>query len=176
MAATLIPNDSSIMLISGTTTESVARALYNHKNLVVISNNLNIANTLFGSKSKELIITGGTIRESDGAVIGENTVNYISKFKADYGIIGAPAFDEYGSILDISEKAVSVGKAILKHSRKKIFVCDHSKLFKKAPHVICEISDIDIFITDKEPPEKFKKIAEKNNTEIVIANSNWSSQ
>ena len=53
---------------------------------------------------------------------------------------------------------------------------NHSKLFKKAPHVICEISDIDIFITDKEPPEKFKKIAEKNNTEIIIANSNWSLQ
>jgi len=174
MAASLIPNNSSIILISGTTTESVARALYNHKNLVVISNNLNIANALFGSKSKELIITGGTIRESDGAVIGENTVDYISKFKADYGIIGAPAFDQYGSILDISEKAVSVGKAILKHSKKRIFVCDHSKLFKKAPHVICQISDIDIFITDKEPPEKFKKIAEKNNTEIIIANRDWS--
>ena len=176
MAATLIPNDSSVMLISGTTTESVARALYNHKNLVVISNNLNIANALFGSKSKELIITGGTIRETDGAVIGENTVDYISNFKADYGIIGAPAFDEDGAILDINERAVSVGRAILNHSQKKIFVCDSSKLFKTAPYMICEISDIDIFITDKEPPEKFKKIAEKNNTEIVIANSDYSSQ
>ena len=176
MAATLIPNDSSIMLISGTTTESVARALYNHNNLVVISNNLNIANALFGSKSKELIITGGTIRESDGEVIGENTVDYISNFKADYGIIGAPAFDEDGAILDINERAVSVGRAILNHSQKKIFVCDSSKLFKTAPYMICEISDIDIFITDKEPPEKFKKIAEKNNTEIVIANSDYSSQ
>ena len=172
IAATLIPNDSSVMLISGTTTESVARALYNHNNLVVISNNLNIANALFGSKSKALIITGGTIRESDGEVIGENTVDNISKFKADYGIIGAPAFSGDGAILDINERAVSVGKAILKHSKKKIFVCDHSKLFKKAPHVICEISDIDIFITDKKPPEKFMKIADKNNTEIIIANRN----
>ena len=176
IAATLIPNDSSVMLISGTTTENVARALYNHENLVVISNNLNIANALFGSKSKELIITGGTIRESDGEVIGENTVDYISNFKADYGIIGAPAFDEDGAILDINERAVSVGRAILNHSQKKIFVCDSSKLFKTAPYMICEISDIDIFITDKEPPEKFKKIAEKNNTEIVIANSDYSSQ
>jgi len=171
IAATLIPNDSSVMLISGTTTESVARALYNHNNLVVISNNLNIANALFGSKSKELIITGGTIRETDGAVIGENTVNYISKFKADYGIIGAPAFDEDGAILDINERAVSVGRAILNHSQKKIFVCDSSKLSKTAPHIICNISDIDIFITDKEPPEKFKKIAEKNYTEIMITST-----
>lgn len=171
VAATLISNDSSVMLISGTTTESVARALYNHENLVVISNNLNIANALFGSKSKELIITGGTIRESDGEVIGENTVDNISKFKTDYGIIGAPAFAEDGAILDISEKAVSVGRAILNHSKKKIFVCDHSKVLKTAPHVICQISDIDIFITDKEPPVKFMKIAKKNNTEIIITST-----
>jgi len=171
IAATLIPSDSSVMLISGTTTESVARALYNHENLVIISNNLNIANALFGSKSKELIITGGTIRESDGEVIGENTVDNISKFKADYGIIGAPAFAEDGAILDISEKAVSVAKAILDNSQKKIFVCDHSKISKTAPHVICQISDIDIFITDKEPPVKFMKIAKKNNTEIIITST-----
>ena len=171
VAATLISNDSSVMLISGTTTESVARALYNHENLVIISNNLNIANALFGSKSKELIITGGTIRESDGEVIGENTVDNISKFKTDYGIIGAPAFAEDGAILDISEKAVSVGRAILNHSQKKIFVCDNSKLSKTAPHIICNISDIDIFITDKEPPKKFKKIAEKNYTEIMITST-----
>ena len=171
-AASLIPNNSTVMLISGTTTENVARALYNHENMVIISNNLNIANVLFGSKSKEIIITGGTIRESDGELVGENTVEKISQYKADYGIIGAPAFDIDGQLLDINERAVSIARAILKHSQKIIFVCDSSKLLNTAPHVICDISDIDIFITDQEPPKDFRDIAKKNNTEIVIANRN----
>jgi len=173
VTASLIPDNSSIMLISGTTTENVARALYNHENLVIVSNNLNIANVLFGSKAKEIIITGGTVRESDGELIGENTVSKISQFKADYGIIGAPAFENGGALLDINERAVSIARAILKHAQKKIFVCDSSKLLKTAPHVICNISDIDIFITDQEPPKVFREICEKSNTEIIIANRNF---
>ncbi len=167
-AASLIPNNSTVMLISGTTTENVARALYNHENMVIISNNLNIANVLLGSKSNEIIITGGAIRESDGELVGEKTVEKISQYRADYGIIGAPAFDFDGQLLDINERSVSIAKAILKHTKKKIFVCDSSKMHKIAPHVICNISDIDIFITDQMPPKNFRDIAKKNDTEIVI--------
>ena len=170
-AASLIPNDSTVMLISGTTTENVARALYNHENMVIISNNLNISNVLLGYKSNEIIITGGAIQESDGQLVGENAVEKISQYRADYGIIGAPAFDFDGQLLDINEKSVSIAKAILKHAQKKIFVCDSSKLLKTAPHVICNISDINIFITDKIPHKNFRDIAKKNDTEIVNAES-----
>ena len=41
-------------------------------------------------------------------------------------------------------------------------------MHKIAPHVICNISDIDIFITDQMPPKNFRDIAKKNDTEIVI--------
>ena len=40
LAAELIPDNCSLMLNIGTTTEKVARALFSHENLVVISNNV----------------------------------------------------------------------------------------------------------------------------------------
>jgi len=169
LAAGLIPNNCSIMLNIGTTTEKVARALYSHENLIVISNNVNIINLLIGSESKELILAGGVVRQSDGAIIGENTVEFISKFKADFAIIGASALDEDGSILDYDSKEVSVAKSILNNSRKKILVCDNSKFGITAPHRICEISEIDIFVTDLNPPKRFREIAKNNNSEIKIA-------
>ena len=169
LTAELIPNDCSLMLNIGTTTEKVAWALYSHKNLVVISNNVNITNTLIGSKAKELILAGGVIRQADGALIGETTVEFISKFKVDFAIIGASALDEDGSILDYDPREVSVAKSILSNSRKKILVCDNSKFGISAPHRICEIGEIDVFITDLDPPKKFKEIAKKNNSEIMIA-------
>ena len=170
LTADLIPNNCSLMLNIGTTTEKVARALFSHKNLVVISNNVNITNTLIGSKSKELILAGGVIRQSDGAIIGEKTVEFISNYKADFAIIGASALDEDGSILDYDSREVSVAKCILNNSRKKILVCDNSKFGITAPHRICGIGEIDIFVTDDNPPKKFRKIAEANNSEIKITN------
>ncbi|MBH10931.1 MAG: DeoR family transcriptional regulator [Candidatus Marinimicrobia bacterium] len=171
-AAGLIPNNCSLMLNIGTTTENVARSLYSHKNLIVISNNVNITNALIGSESKELILAGGVIRQSDGDIIGESTVEFISQFKSDFAIIGASAIDKDGSILDYDSREVSVARSILNNSRKKILVCDNSKFEKTAPHRICEIGEIDIFITDLNPPTTFREIAEKNNSKIIIASEN----
>src|SRR6266403_857355 len=41
-AAQLVPNNSSLFINIGTTTEEVARALQNHDGLLVITNNLNL--------------------------------------------------------------------------------------------------------------------------------------
>ena len=169
LAAELIPNNCSLMLNIGTTTEQVARSLFSHKNLVVISNNVNITNTLIGSNPKELILAGGAIRLSDGAIVGDSTVDFISNYKADFAVIGASAIDEDGSILDFDPREVAVAKSILENSRKKILVCDSSKFKITAPHRISNICNIDIFVTDKEPPKHFRDLANKNNTEIKIA-------
>lgn len=171
LAATLIPNNCSVMLNIGTTTENVARALYSHQNLIVISNNVNITNALIGSKLKELILAGGIIRQSDGAIIGESTVEFISKYKADFAIIGASSLDEDGSILDYDSREISVARSILNNSRKKILVCDNTKFEITAPYRICEIGEIDFFVTDLHPPKKFMDIAKKNNSKIMIASS-----
>ena len=169
LAAELIPNNCSLMLNIGTTTEQVARSLFSHKNLVVISNNVNITNTLIGSNPKELILAGGAIRLSDGAIVGDSTVDFISNYKADFAVIGASALDEDGSILDFDPREVAVAKSILENSRKKILVCDSSKFKINAPHRISNICNIDIFVTDTKPPKHFRDLANKNNTEIKIA-------
>ena len=62
VAAQLIPNHCSVILNIGTTIEQVARALYQHKDLVVITNNINVISTLTGSPQKDLVLVGGTVR------------------------------------------------------------------------------------------------------------------
>ncbi len=64
--------------------------------------------------------------------MGETTVEFISKFKADFAIIGASALDEDGSILDYDSREVSVAKSILNNSRKKILVCDNYKVWNNS--------------------------------------------
>src|SRR5690554_4238569 len=44
--AAQIPDNSSVILNIGTTTEAVARALLRHRNLTVVTNNMNVANIL----------------------------------------------------------------------------------------------------------------------------------
>jgi len=167
LAASLIPDNCSLTLNIGTTTEQVARALGNHRDLVVLSNNINIINTLMGTKSKELILVGGAVRQSDGAIVGEDAVEFISRFKVDFAVIGASALDADGSVLDYDAREVSVARAILRNARTRLLVCDGSKFERTAPVRICDVSELDYVITDVSPPRGFVEAARKSKTEIL---------
>lgn len=167
-AAALIPNDCSIMLNVGTTTEQVARSLFHHTDLMVVTNNVNIVNTLKGSPSKELILAGGTVRESDGAIVGEAAVEFMSRFKVDFAIIGASALDVDGAVLDFDAREVSVARAILKNARTRILVSDYNKFERTAPLRICEVADVDYVVTDKAPPQEFADHCKAANTTLIV--------
>lgn len=167
LAASLIPDNCSVALNIGTTTEQVARALGNHRGLVVLSNNINIINTLMGTRSKELILVGGAVRQSDGAIVGEDAVEFISRYKVDYAVIGASALDTDGSVLDYDAREVSVARAILRNARIRLLVSDASKFERTAPVRICDIGELDHVISDTAPPQRFVEAARAANTEIL---------
>jgi DeoR family glycerol-3-phosphate regulon repressor len=167
IAAGLIPNGASVILNIGTTTEQVAAALATHEDLTVITNNINVIHILRGARLNSLVITGGSVRQSDGAVVGAEAVEFIQRFKADYAVIGTSSLDEDGAVLDFDEREVAVARAILQNARTKILVADHSKFERNAPVRICGISDLDYVITDKRPPDSFVKAAEMGGTKLI---------
>jgi len=173
-AAAQIPDNSSLIINIGTTTEQVARALYNHRDLVVITNNINVINILNGSPAKELILAGGAVRQSDGAIVGEATVEFIKQFRVDCAVIGASALDEDGALLDYDYREVSVARAIIANARRIILVADHQKFERSAPVRICDLSRIDMFVTDRPPPAGFRDACGVNEVEVVVAQGHGS--
>ena len=167
-AAALIPDRCSVMLNIGTTTEQVAQALRHHSALMVISNNINIITKLSDTTDNDLVLVGGRVRQSDGAVVGEDAVEFISRYKVDYAVIGCSSLDEDGTILDFDAQEVSVARAILRNSRKTILVADQSKFLVTAPVRIADISDIDYMVTDTPPPASFRDAAIRGQTEIIV--------
>ena len=168
-AASRINNNSSLIINIGTTTEQVARALYEHRDLVVITNNINVVNILSGSPAKELILAGGVVRQSDGGVVGEAAVDFIRQFRVDIAVIGASAVDEDGTVLDFDYREVSVTRAIIESARKVMLVFDHSKFERRATVRICEIEQVDLVVTDVEPSERFRARCARDGVEVVVA-------
>lgn len=162
--AKLIPNDSSLFINIGTTTEEVARALLDHDGLLVITNNINVATMLYRHPRIEVIVAGGPVRRSDGGIIGGAAVDFISQFKVDFAVIGASAIDEKGALLDFDYREVRVSQAIIENARHVILVSDRLKFERSAPVRIGQISQINTFVTDQ---LSFKPIAELCRTHDV---------
>jgi DeoR family transcriptional regulator, glycerol-3-phosphate regulon repressor len=96
-----------------------------------------------------VIVAGGPVRRSDGAVIGSAAVDFVTQFKVDFAVIGASAVEEDGSLLDFDVREVHVARAIMDNARKVILVADRMKLARTAPIRIGHLNDIDIFVTDE---------------------------
>ena len=146
--ARAIPDGASVFMNIGTTTEAVAHELLDHENLLVVTNNLNIANILAINHSCEIILAGGVLRRADGGIVGGLTVEMVKQFKFDYSVLGCSAIDADGDLLDFDGQEVMVSRIAIQRSRKVMIVADHLKFTRKAPQTICSLSDVDVLYTD----------------------------
>ncbi|WP_445621543.1 DeoR/GlpR family transcriptional regulator [Kushneria sp. Sum13] len=147
-----IPDQSSLFINIGTSTELIAEALLNHRGLEIITNNLNVAATLQHREDFNVIVAGGTVRSRDGGIIGEATVDFINQFKVDFGIIGISSIDEDGALLDFDYQEVRVAQAIISNSRQVYLAADHSKFSRNAVVRLGHLNQIHALFTDQEPP------------------------
>jgi DeoR family transcriptional regulator, glycerol-3-phosphate regulon repressor len=171
-AAALVPNGSSLFINVGTTVEEFARALNDHNDLLVITNNLNVATLLYQHPHFEVICVGGPVRRSDGAIIGQAAVEFIQQFKVDYAVIGASAIDTAGTLLDFDYQEVRVARAIIENARKVILLSDAMKFERTAPVRIGHLSDVDIFVTDHVPNPEMAELCRANDVQIVEVGAN----
>lgn len=168
-AAAAIPDNSSLFINIGTTTEEVARALVDHKGLLVITNNLNVATLLYRHPHIEVIVTGGPVRRGDGGIIGGAAVDFIGQFKVDYAVIGASAIDESGALLDYDYREVRVSQAIIANSRQVVLVSDRLKFERLAPVRIGHISQVDVFVTDEMSSASMAEICRVHGVRVIEA-------
>ena len=68
--AAAIPENCSIIMNLGTTTEAVARELLQHRNITVVTNNMNVANTLAANPGCEIMVAGGALLQGLHALWG----------------------------------------------------------------------------------------------------------
>jgi len=166
-AARLVPNGASLFINIGTTTEAVSSALLDHEELLVITNNINVANRMRVYPSIEVIIAGGVVRGSDGGIVGEAAVDFIKQFKVDYAIIGASAIDQDGALLDFDFREVKVAQAIIANARHVILVADSTKFERSAPVRIGHLSQVGSFITDRCDSAALRRICAEQDVRLI---------
>lgn len=166
-AAALIPEGASLFINIGTTTEAVSQHLLSHGQLMIITNNINVASRLRVYSGLEVIIAGGVVRASDGGIVGEAAVDFIRQFKVDYAIIGVSAIDADGALLDFDYREVKVAQAIMANARHVILVADSTKMERSAPVRMGHLSQVDSFITDQCVEGALRKICADNDVALI---------
>jgi DeoR family glycerol-3-phosphate regulon repressor len=163
-----IPDNASLFINIGTTTEAIAHALTGHRRLRVITNNLNVASIMSTNENYEVIVAGGLVRPRDCGIIGEATIDFIQQFRVDYGIIGISGIDLDGTLLDFDYREVRAARAIIDNSRKVFLAADHTKFGRNAMVRLGNIDEIDALFTDRQPPASLIEVLHQAEVALYV--------
>ena len=144
-----VPNNCSLILNIGTTTEAIAKALLKHQGLRVITNNLNVAAILCSNPDFEVIVAGGVVRSRDRGIVGEAAVDFILASSGwTSPSLASLASRTTARCATSTTARVKVAQTIVEHAREVWLAADHSKFNRPAMVRLATLDQIDRLFTD----------------------------
>lgn len=168
-AAHLIPDGATLFISIGSTPLSVAQALRCRTNLTVITNNLNAAMALSDEVSNRIILPGGELRLPDRDILGDEVLEFFSRYRADFGVFGVAGVAEDGALLDFHSTEVRARQKIRANSSTSLLVVDQSKFGRPAPALGDNIADMDVTIIDRIPKGSYVPLTQDINGRLIVA-------
>lgn len=163
-----VPDGASLFLDIGTTVEAVAAALTKHTGLRVITVHILVAALLCEHTDFEIILAGGLVRNRDRAVTGDQTSEFLRRFRVNFGIFSAGSIDASGQVLDYDYRDVQVSRIAMEISRRRFLVVDSGKFDADAMVRIGDLSEIDTVFSDAMPPPRIVEQMARHNTRLVF--------
>ncbi len=168
LAAELVVPGSTIYIDAGTTSLELAERIAHVQDLVVISNDLAVVDLLVQRSDCRLYHTGGQVLRENRSCIGDATTQFLRSLNIDIAFLSASSWNAVW-ISTPTEAKVSVKKAAVAASAKRVLICDSSKYGKVGTFNAVAIAELDFIVTDDNLPENARQAIKQSGAELMIA-------
>lgn len=168
-AAREINNGESLMLDTGSTTAYIAHALRDHRDLMVVTNSIDIARALATRNGNRVFMAGGELRVDDGAAFGPSAASFIEQFRVRTAFLSIGAIDERDGPMNYDLAEAAFSRVVVERADRTILAADHSKFGRRANVKVVPWSAVDILITDQPPAEPFARQLADADVEVMVA-------
>ncbi len=169
LAARQVHDGESLMMDTGSTTAYVARALADHKNMLVITNCTDIARTLAKRGRNRVLLAGGELRGDDGAVFGASALAYVGQFRVRTAILSIGAIHLQDGFMDFHPEEAEFSQALIARANQTIVVADRSKFGRQAPVQVCDFSSVSLMISDQAPPPAYRERLAEAGVRLLVS-------
>jgi len=168
----------SVFIDAGTTTAAVADELARRlgtrhgdaqERIEAVTHSLTIAPTLAAADGVSLSVIGGRIRGITAAAVGADTVAAIGRLRPDVAFIGTNGVSAAFGLSTPDPDEASVKSAIVRAARRVIVVADASKHETDLLVSFAALSDIDVLVTDADPPGELAAALRDAGVEVWLA-------
>lgn len=166
----------SIILDGGTTTGALAAEITlateqdpTSGPLTVITDSVRTGLELSTTRNLSVHLLGGVIRDVTETVVGATALTMLGRVAADVAFLGTNGLSaDYGlTTPDVEEAAVK--RLMASRSHRCILLADASKFDTDYLCTFAELDQLDVLITDAQPPTRLAQALAAHEIEVVIA-------
>ena len=167
LASKIIDDGDIVFLDGSTTTHALAKRLYNFKELKVVTIGLDILNELRDIDGVEVISPGGVLDKVTMNFLGRSTEEFLKDLNSDKAFISTSAISIKAGLTEPNPQQAFIKKIMLENAQQKILLADSSKYDVIALNRICDLSELDIVITDNKPDNEYFHFFKQNNIKVL---------
>jgi DeoR/GlpR family transcriptional regulator of sugar metabolism len=128
LAAGLVHDGDVVAIGPGTTTEALARELARRTGLTIVTNSLPVADAFLDAPGNEVIVTGGTLRASIRALVGESTNRALRGLHADITFLSGNGLDAEFGLSTPNLTVAGSDRSLAGAGERVVVLADHTKL------------------------------------------------
>jgi DeoR family glycerol-3-phosphate regulon repressor len=167
--AGMISDGASLFLDVGSTTAYVAQSLRDHRELLVVTNSLTVAQNLASRNGNRVFMAGGELRAHDGGAFGAEALAFVRQFQVGLAVLSAAALNARSGFMLQDMREAEFSRAIIERADQAIMVVDATKFGQTAPIRITEPRFIRKLITDAPPPPEIATLLAEAGIEVCMA-------
>lgn len=165
-ALELIPENSSIIIGTGSTTLELAKLLSIKSGFKIFTDSLPVASLLIQSQN-QVFLFGGELRSKSSSVFGGWTISMINQIHVDLCFLGTDGFSNLSGPTSPSSSDAFIDQVIIQHSDKRYILGDYTKFTRKSLYKICEWREVTALITNELVDEKLLKLIAQQTSVIT---------
>lgn len=147
-AASMIAENDSVIIASGTTVQAMAKEIQPIGNLTVVTSALNVAVQLIKHPNVEILQLGGILRKSSTSVAGPYAERILNDFFCSKLFLGVDGIDLEFGLTTTNAQEAHLNRKMMEVSQKVIVLADSTKFGKRGFGRICGIDEVDCIVTD----------------------------
>ena len=168
-AARYVEKGDTIFLDSGTTAYQLALCLAEKEGLTIITHDLYLAANVEFDPSTSVVLTGGVKRADQKVLIGGMVEDFIRNLRLDTVFLTADAVTAEFGVSNTGFFEVGIKRGLVRAGKRILLLADHTKFEASASVKVCELSDIDRIITDRDLPWQAREKLEGYPVQIELA-------
>lgn len=166
-AAELCRPGEGIIIDGGSTTLQMCPHL-DGLGLQVMTNSLHIVSALLPQTSTRITVPGGAVFREQNIILSAAGDDLMPRFHAPKLFMSAAALGAQG-IMQADVVLVAAERRFIERAEQVILLVDSSKFASSSGHVVCDLADIDVLVTDEGIEPEHRRMLEGAGIDVIVA-------